>query len=148
MMVPTKTSGPRGTDMLTPMLQALPIAVPIALAAIAVGGYAAQRYVDHMPFLPVWATRRPTAARHRMTPAAAADPARRDSAAVAAERLNGFPLPAAAAEPEQPKTVYGLLDPEVPLAEVEEYLRNIGISDWYQPLIDFEGPTREMAVLQ
>lgn len=29
---------------------------------------------------------------------------------------------------------YGLLDPEVPLAEVEEYLRNIGFADWYQPI--------------
>jgi len=33
---------------------------------------------------------------------------------------------------------YGLLDPQVPLAEVEEYLRSIGVANWRQPLTHFE----------
>lgn len=94
--------------MLTPMLQALPIAIPIALAAIALGGYAAQRYVDHMPFLPVRARRQPSTARHRMTPAAALP--------VAVEAP-------AAPKAKAPKIKYDPLDHRIPLAEVERRMR-------------------------
>ncbi len=75
-----------------------------------------------LPVLAVAYRQAATPGRHRLTPAT--DPNRRDWAAIAAERINAGP----ALEPVPEPIKYGLLDPQMPLAEVEEYLRTIDVT--------------------
>jgi hypothetical protein len=88
--------------------------IPAAVAALGVLlAYACLRYADRLPIFPAWPRPAAAPARHRLTSTAADDPARRDWAAVTAERLT--------ATRTAPKTriVYDPLDPRIPLAEVE-----------------------------
>lgn len=107
---------------------------PAALAMLVLLAYvlrAAQRPDLHIP--PRTEPREP---RHRL--AATSEPYRpRAWDAVTADGLTVPVIPG----PEEPATktvAYGLLDAEVPLTEVQEYLRLIGCADWTAPLTEFE----------
>jgi hypothetical protein len=105
--------------MLNPVVL-LPL--PVALAVVALLALAAVRYTERWPTYPSPCTSQP---RHRL--ADTPDPYRpRSWDQVTADLPTAEPIK------------YGLLDQQVPLAEVEEYLRNIGIADWSQPLTEFE----------
>lgn len=114
--------------MLNPVVT-LPL--PVALAVLVLLAYvlrAAQRPDLHVPPR--------TEPRHRLT-AASEQYRPRAWDAVTADGLT-VPVIPGLEEPATETVVYGLLDAEVPLAEVQEYLRLIGCADWTAPLTEFE----------
>lgn len=132
--------------MLNPVVL-LPL--PVALAILGLLAAAALWCVD------TWPAAKPPAhrPRHRMTPAIAADPNRRDWAALAAERLNSS----------HPRVLPDLvdfdpLDHRVPLTEVERRMSCHPVVvvpgvDRRQPLMEFEqyvgeSDTRELVAVQ
>jgi len=106
-MMESFTTPEEGPKMLNPVVLSLPLALAI-LFALAVAAWAYRRWLEAAaPWAP------PAPGRHRMTRAIAADPNRRDWAAIAAERIN---------EAERRPTLI-----VIP-----------GVADWRQPLTDFE----------
>lgn len=112
-MVSTKPQ--EAPEMLTPVVL-LPI--PAALFLLALAAYTAAQIAGRLTY-PDWTAIQAAQPRHRLTPAIAADPNRRDWAAIYAERINPsfppvpvIPGPTAAIE-------YDPLDHRVPLSEVE-----------------------------
>lgn len=108
--------------MLNPVVLPLPLALAV-IAALALAAHAYRRWLEDT-VTPWTGQPRPAkrrSGRHRLTRAAAADPNRRDWAALAAERLTAPPRrPALAVIPG-------------------------GTADWRQPLTDFE---RHIGVLE
>jgi hypothetical protein len=104
--------------MLNPVVLPLPLALAV-VAALALAAYAYRRWLEDTPNpwagqpwaekAPRRARSSPSPGRHRMTRAIAADPNRRDWAAIAAERID------------------------------EAHRRaSLVVADWRQPLTDFE----------
>jgi hypothetical protein len=81
--------------------------IPLVLAALGLAAAAVLRYLDRLPV---------PRGHHRMTRAVAADPFRRDWAAIAAERIDAA---AGRRPPVEPGIEYDPLDHRIPLAEVE-----------------------------
>lgn len=131
--------------MFDPVVLPLPMALTM-IAALATAVWLTNRWLQADTPNPwagqPWATPEKATGRHRL--AATAEPYRpRPWDEITAGLVAANPV------------TYGVLDSEVPLAEVEEYLRQIGVADWTQPLTAFEQrmgvmepDTRELATIR